>query len=165
MNRTFLTPERHSDQAPFDPEPAGHPGTTPTMNSNAMRPTPAFVGTAWVALFTGCITYVIGLWNTQAMLLHEKGYYLILLCFGLFAAVSLQKSVRDRLEELPVSPIYYGLCWLSLGLSLLFMTVGLWNAGLSTAEKGFYAMAYALSLFAAIAVQKNVRDMAAADRE
>lgn len=142
-----------------------HPSVRHDMNSNAIRPTPAFVGAAWTALFTGGITYVIGLWNTRAMQLNEKGYYLILLCFGLFSAVSLQKSVRDRLEDLPVSGIYYGLCWIALGLSLLFLTVGLWNAELSTAEKGFYAMAYLLSLFAAVAVQKNVRDMAVADRE
>ena len=38
------------------------------------------------------------------------------------------------------------------------MSIGLWNATLTPAEKGFYAMAYLLSLFAAIAVQKNTRD-------
>ncbi|MCB1555286.1 MAG: hypothetical protein KDJ14_15915 [Xanthomonadales bacterium] len=135
------------------------------MNSQGIRPTPAFVGAAWTALFTGAITYCIGLWNTRAMQLNEKGYYLILLCFGLFSAVSLQKSVRDRVEQLPVSGLYFGLCWLSLGLSLLFLTVGLWNADLEVAEKGFYAMAYVLSLFAAVAVQKNVRDMAAAEED
>jgi hypothetical protein len=36
----------------------------------------------------------------------------------------------------------------------------LWNATLALSEKGFYAMAFALSLFAAIAVQKNIRDVA-----
>jgi uncharacterized membrane protein YiaA len=142
-----------------------HPHARAIMNTFAMRPTPAFVGAAWTALFTGGITYVIGLWNTRALPLNEKGYYLILLCFGLFSVVSLQKTVRDRLEQLPVSGIYHGLCWLSLGLSVLFLTVGLWHAELSTAEKGFYAMAFVLSLFAAVAVQKNVRDMAAADEQ
>ena len=40
--------------------------------------------------------------------------------------------------------------------------MGLWNARLSDSEKGFYAMAFTLSLFATVAVQKNVRDLDAA---
>lgn len=165
MTRTLQDMSEHSHLEHVHAPMPSHSHTRTTMNPQAMRPTPAFVGAAWTALFTGGITYVIGLWNTRAMPLNEKGYYLILLCFGLFSAVSLQKSVRDRLEDLPVSGIYYGLCWLSLGLSVLFLTVGLWHADLSTAEKGFYAMAFLLSLFAAVAVQKNVRDMAAAQEQ
>ena len=73
------------------------------------------------------------------------------------------KSVRDRLEGIPVTGIYFGLCWLSLGLSLLLLTIGLWNATLSSSEKGFYAMAYLFSLFSVVAIQKNVRDVALID--
>jgi uncharacterized membrane protein YiaA len=80
--------------------------------------------------------------------------------YGLFAAVSLQKSVRDRLEGIPVTGMYFGLCWVSLGLVLLLLLVGLWNAKLLYSEKGFYGMSFLLSLFAAVAVQKNVRDLA-----
>jgi uncharacterized membrane protein YiaA len=123
------------------------------------KPTGAFVAASWVAMLVGALTYLVGLWNS-AMQLNEKGYYFTLLMYGLFAAVSLQKSVRDRLEGIPVTGIYFGLCWTSLGLSLLLLVVGLWNAELTSAEKGFYAMAYLLSLFAAVAVQKNVRDLA-----
>jgi hypothetical protein len=36
----------------------------------------------------------------------------------------------------------------------------LWNAELASSEKGFYAMSFLLSLFGAVAVQKNVRDVA-----
>ncbi len=126
------------------------------------RPTAAFVGASWLALFVGAITYVSGLWNAQ-MQLNEKGYYFTLLMYGLFAAVSLQKSVRDRLEGLKVTGIYFGLCWISLLLSVLLLSVGLWNATLAPSEKGFYAMSFVLSLFAAVAVQKNVRDVALAD--
>ena len=60
----------------------------------------------------------------------------------------------------PVTAIYFGLCWLFLGMSLVLVAVGLWNAELALSEKGFYGIAFALSLFAAIAVQKNVRDVA-----
>jgi uncharacterized membrane protein YiaA len=83
--------------------------------------------------------------------------------YGLFAAVSLQKSVRDRLEGVKVTGIYFGLCWISLLLSILLLTVGLFNATLAGSEKGFFAMSFVLSLFAAVAVQKNVRDVALAD--
>lgn len=128
------------------------------MKPQIQRPTGAFIGASWLALFIGSLTYLIGLWNAT-MLLNEKGYYFTILMYGLFSAVSLQKSVRDKLEGTPVTGIYFSLCWLSLGLSITLLTVGLWNAELALSEKGFYAMSFVLSLFAAVAVQKNVRDV------
>ena len=127
------------------------------------RPTGAFVGASWAALLVGAAVYLVGLWNAQ-MLLNEKGYYFTLLMYGLFSAVSLQKSVRDRLEGIPVTGIYYGLSWVSLGISVLLLSVGLWNAVLAGSEKGFYAMAFLLALFGAVAVQKNIRDVAQFNR-
>lgn len=123
------------------------------------KPSAAFVGASWVALLSGMSAYLIGLWNTKTMLLSEVGYYFTLLMYGLFAAVSLQKSVRDREEEIPTTNLYYGICWFSLLLAILLLSVGLWNAKISLSEKGFYGMAYLLSLFAVVAVQKNVRDL------
>lgn len=126
------------------------------MNS----PTAAFIGASWLALFAGTLTFIIGLWNAT-MALNEKGYYFTILMYGLFAAISLQKSVRDRSEGIPVSSLYYGLCWMSVLLPVLLLLIGLWNAQLALSEKGFYGMAFLLSLFAAVTVQKNVRDVAA----
>ena len=77
---------------------------------------------------------------------------------GLFAVVSVQKSVRDRLEGIPVTDIYYGISWVSTLLAVILLTVGLWNATLLPSEKGFYAFSFLLALFGAIAVQKNTRD-------
>ncbi len=125
------------------------------------RPTGAFVAASWLALVVGAGTYFIGLWNAQ-MVLNEKGYYFTLLMYGLFSAVSLQKSVRDRLEGVKVTGIYFNLCWVSLLLSVGLLAVGLVNATLAPSEKGFFAMSFVLSLFAAVAVQKNVRDIALA---
>lgn len=122
------------------------------------KPTAAFVAASWAALVIGAAVYVIGLWNAQ-MLLNEKGYYFTLLMYGLFSAISLQKSVRDRNEGIPVTNLYYSICWVSILLVLLLLTVGLWNATLADSEKGFYAMSFLLSLFGAVAVQKNVRDL------
>lgn len=131
----------------------------PAPALSAQRPTGAFIGASWAALFVGALVYLVGLWNAQ-MQLNEKGYYFTLLMYGLFSAVSLQKSVRDRLEGIPVTGIYYGLCWVSLLLAVLLLAIGLWNATLAPSEKGFYAMAFLLSLFGAVAVQKNIRDVA-----
>lgn len=128
------------------------------------RTSPAFVAASWVALALGSLAYVVGLWNAE-MLLNEKGYYFTVLILGLFSSVSLQKSVRDRLEGIPVTDIYYGLCWLALILSLVLLFVGLFNASLLLSEKGFYAMSFLLSLFGGVAVQKNTRDLLIADRD
>jgi uncharacterized membrane protein YiaA len=133
------------------------------MESSTTTPTPAFVGASWAALLVGASAFLVGLWNSH-MSLSEKGYYLTVLLFGLFAAVSLQKSVRDRSEGIAVTGLYLGLCWTGVAAALTLMTVGLWNAGMSASEKGFYAMSFVLSLFAAVTVQKNVRDVARDDR-
>jgi len=117
----------------------------------------AFVAASWVALGAGMLGYLIGLWRST-MLFNEKGYYFTVLMFGLFAVVSLQKSVRDRLEGLPVTDLYYGICWFGTILSIALLIVGLWNATLLPSEKGFYSFAFLLGIFGAIAVQKNTRD-------
>jgi uncharacterized membrane protein YiaA len=132
------------------------------MKHQVQRPSAAFIAASWTALMLGAAAYLIGLFNAE-MLLNEKGYYLSLLLFGLFAAVSLQKSVRDRVEDIPVSGLYYSLCWAALLSALLLLVVGLWNATLLLSEKGFYGMSFALALFGAVAVQKNTRDVMAVD--
>jgi uncharacterized membrane protein YiaA len=132
------------------------------QQKSTARPSTAFVGASWGAMIVGMLAYLIGLWNAQ-MQLNEKGYYLTLLLYGCFAAVSLQKTVRDRAEGLPVTGMYVGLCWMSLAATVLLLTVGLWNASLLLSEKGFYTMSFVLVLFAIVAVQKNVRDLAAFD--
>ena len=129
------------------------------MTPQLQRPTGAFVGASWAALILGAGVYLFGLWNAD-MKLNERGYYFTLLMYGLFAAVSLQKSVRDRLEGIKVGGIYFGLCWVSLIIAVLLLAIGLWNATLASSEKGFYAMAFLLSLFGSVAVQKNTRDIA-----
>ncbi|MCU0353023.1 MAG: YiaA/YiaB family protein [Cytophagales bacterium] len=137
------------------------------MNQNQttnQQPSAAFVGASWVALLAGMVAYNVGLWNAQ-MALNEKGYYFTVLMYGLFSAVSVQKSVRDRLEGIPVTNIYYGLSWFSTILAILLLTVGLWNATLTLSEKGFYAISFLMSLFAAIAVQKNTRDTQRAEQK
>jgi uncharacterized membrane protein YiaA len=134
------------------------------MHTIPPRPSGAFIAAAWAALAVGTLGFLIGLWNAD-MLLNEKGYYFTVLMFGLFSAVSVQKSVRDQAEGIAVTPMYFGLCWTAIMMAIILLSVGLWNATLTLSEKGFYAMAFVLSMFAAITVQKNTRDCAASDRQ
>jgi uncharacterized membrane protein YiaA len=126
------------------------------------KPSAAFIGASWAALGTGVLAFIIGLWNAEMEL---KGYYFTVLMFGLFAAVSVQKSVRDRMEGVPTTNIYYGLSWTATIMALVLMATGLWNATITRAEKGFYSMSFMLSMFSAIAVQKNTRDSLMAERQ
>ncbi|MDY0406854.1 inner membrane protein YiaA [Virgibacillus sp. 179-BFC.A HS] len=129
-----------------------------TIERKEGEPTAAFKGASWAALLIGVAAYLIGLFNAS-MELNEKGYYFAVLIFGLYAAVSLQKAVRDKDEGIPVTSIYYGISWFALIVSVALIGIGLYNAGsIILSEKGFYAMAFVLSLFAAVTVQKNIRD-------
>lgn len=130
---------------------------TSTDNVNASKPTKSFTLASIAALVIGGAAYGIGLFNAE-MALNEKGYYLIVLLYGLFSMVSLQKAVRDERESIKTSAMYTRLCWLSSAIAISLLTVGLYNAEMLLSEKGFYAMAYTLSLFAVVVMQKNIRD-------
>jgi uncharacterized membrane protein YiaA len=124
----------------------------------------AFVAASWIALLIGLAGYLIGLWRAE-MLLNEKGYYFTIIMYGLFSVISVQKSVRDRLEGVPVTELYYGIAWFSTLLAILLLIIGLWNATLLPSEKGFYAFAFILAMFGAVAIQKNTRDNLAFEDE
>lgn len=122
------------------------------------KPSNAFIGASWAALLIGMTSFCVGL-NNAEMVLNEKGYYFTILLFGLFSVVSVQKSVRDKMEGIPVTDLYYSISWFTTIASIILLIIGLWNADLLASEKGFFGMSFTLSLFAAIAVQKNTRDV------
>jgi uncharacterized membrane protein YiaA len=124
------------------------------------RPTAAFVGASWVALVISVTAFGIGLWNAE-LELSEKGFYGTVMLLGLFSAIAVQKSVRDRAEGVPVTGIFLGLSWAMVVTSLVLMVAGLSNADLELSEKGFFGLGFAMALFSVVAVQKNVRDLAA----
>jgi uncharacterized membrane protein YiaA len=118
----------------------------------------AFYIASWVALGIGISSYLVGLWNAE-LENAIKGYYFTVFAFGLYAAVSIQKTVRDRIEQIPVSSIYYGISWAAIILALSLFGIAIYqNDDLILSEKGFYSIAYVLSLYSCIVVQKNVRD-------
>lgn len=114
-----------------------------TEIKKANEPTDAFIGASWFALLIGMTSFCVGLWNAD-MMLNEKGYYFTVLLFGLFSAISVQKAVRDRLEGIPVTNIYYGISWFTTITSIVLLIIGLWNADLQLSEKGFYGMSFTL---------------------
>ncbi len=138
--------------------------TTKQKKSNKLvkeineKPTSAYVGATWGVVIIGLLSYCIGLWNAS-MELNEKGYYFAILLMGIYAVISLQKVVRDKAENIKVSDMYYSISWVIVIASILLLVIGLRNADLELSEKGFYAMSYLLSLFGAITVQKNTRDI------
>lgn len=150
--QTFLSDGKTNENSFFDKEEKFQNYVNP------QKPTAAFISASWVALLVGMVSYCVGLWNA-GMELNEKGYYFTVLLFGLFSVISIQKAVRDRLEGIKVTDIYYGISWFTTVAAVLLLVVGLWNAELDLSEKGFYGMAFTLSMFAAIAVQKNTRDI------
>ena len=74
------------------------------MKANITNTSPAFNAMSWLALVGGVVVYLAGLWRSE-MELNERGYYFTVMMLGLFAAVSLQKTVRDRLEGIPTRQI------------------------------------------------------------
>lgn len=123
------------------------------------QPTAAYVGASWAMMLIGVLAYLFGLANAETMVLNEKGYYFAVLVLGLYASISLQKTIRDKSDGIPTTRQYYFISWVALAIAIALIVLGLYNAqGLSLSEKGFYMMAYSMSLFAAITIQKNTRD-------
>lgn len=91
------------------------------MDNKISTYSPAFSIVSWVALIGGIVTYLLGLWNAE-MQLNEKGYYFAVLVLGLFSAASYQKTVRDKYEGIPTTPILpdglYYLCCVVAGRSM-----------------------------------------------
>ena len=126
------------------------------------KPTKAFRIASLAALVVGVAAYFIGLYNAP-MALNEKGYYFTIMLFGLFSVVSLQKTVRDKMEGVPTTKAYFLASAVATASAVILLVIGLLNAELLLSEKGFFGMAFTLSLFAAITVQKNVRDSQTTD--
>lgn len=125
------------------------------------KPTPAIVATAWVGLGLSLLIYGISLWRATSLEQFEKGFLFVVLLFGLASAVTLQKSVRDRHEGVPVTNLFIAVAWIGLAISLGSLVWGFWNLDILPSEKATYGMSFSLALFAVVVVQKNVRDLIA----
>ncbi|QMT31081.1 inner membrane protein YiaA [Alysiella filiformis] len=124
-----------------------------------LKPTTAFTVAAWAVLVIGVAAFLVGIVRVDTLALSEKGFYVAVLALGLYAAISLQKTVRDKAEGLPVSQMYWTISWAALALAIVLLIIGLYHSELQLNEKGFYGLAFTQSLFAIIVIQKNVRDV------
>lgn len=122
-----------------------------------------FTLTALACMLIGGAGFLLGLTNATNLALSEKGYYLTLLAFGLYAAISVQKNVRDAELGIPVSSTYSLVSYAALALALALLATGLVNATLALSEKGYYGMSFLLALFSTISFQKQLRDVPAAE--
>lgn len=126
--------------------------------SNINKPTSAYIFATWGVLAIGVLGYLLGLWNAT-LELNEKGFYFTVFLLAMFSAVTLQKTIRDKEEGIPVTSMFVGMCWATFFSAIALLAVGLVNADMLLSEKGFYGMSFVLSLFAIITVQKNIRDL------
>ncbi|WP_340610575.1 inner membrane protein YiaA [Xenorhabdus bharatensis] len=129
-----------------------------TSSDNKFTEFNAFNVISWIAVIGGIVVYLSGLWRSE-MMLNEKGYYFAILILGLFSSISIQKTVRDKADNIPTTRAYYIACIIAFFSSIALIAIGLFNADLLPSEKGFYGIAFFLCLFGSIAVQKNIRDM------
>jgi uncharacterized membrane protein YiaA len=125
-----------------------------------MKPSFAFVAISWVAALAGIISYGSLLVNSTTLTWSDKNFFFAILVFAVYAAISVQKIVRDRLEGVKFTNLYYGVSWLAVIIAVGMFVNGLFNVNLAVSERGFYGMAMLLTLFGAIAIQKNTRDLA-----
>jgi uncharacterized membrane protein YiaA len=130
-----------------------------------MKPSFAFVTLSWIAALAGVVLYGSMLFNSSALTWSDKNFFTAILVFAVYAAISVQKIVRDRLEGVPFTNLYYGVSWLAVIVAIGLFVNGLFNVNISLSERGFYGMAMLLTLFGAIAIQKNTRDLAAPEQQ
>lgn len=127
--------------------------------SGARKPTVAFMGAAWVALAVALGTYVVALWR-MPLTYDQRWFYGTVILFGLFGVVAVVKSIRDRDDSIPVTPAFYGLSWIAALGPITAMSIYLLNAPQDDLARGFLFLTFMFAIFAAVVVQKIVRDLA-----
>ena len=70
-----------------------------------------------------------------------------------------KKIVRDQAEGIEVNQTFMMLTWAAVVAPIVLLILGLYHAELPLADKGFYGIAFIMSMFAAVTVQKNTRDL------
>jgi uncharacterized membrane protein YiaA len=88
-----------------------------------------------------------------------RWFYGTVLAFGLFGVVAVVKVVRDREDGIAVTGAFAGLSWIAAVGPLVAVSVYLLNSPQDELQRGFLFLTYVFAVFAAVVVQKNVRDL------
>ena len=95
----------------------------------------------WILFFSGILIYVIGLWRA-CPLLSGKGYFLGALMTGMFVTYAYQRAENLNQNDERFASVCQMVALITIGLLL----VGVWNAPVSSLEKGLYPVAFIICL-------------------
>jgi uncharacterized membrane protein YiaA len=124
------------------------------------KPSSAFVGASWVALAVFSLTYLTSLWRMNIPVV-ENYFYISALAFALFGTAALAKSIRDKEDGIPVTSIFLTLSWIGTLLPIGLMSAYLLQvSSLDELQRGMLFITFAATVFAVVAVQKCIRDLA-----
>lgn len=129
-----------------------------TQRAQFGKPTGAFVGASWAALVLGASVYTVSFLLVDVEPL-ERGFLLGAFFFGIVGPIGVQKLVRDRHEGVSVTSLGLGVSWFGPVIGIAMLAWGLWNSGRPPSESGLFGMAFAMTVFANMVVQKNTSDL------
>lgn len=95
----------------------------------------------WILFLSGALIYVIGLWR-ECPLLSGKGYFFGVLMTGMFVTYAYQRAVNLNQNDERFASVCQMVVLITVGLLL----VGVWNAPVSSLEKGLYPVAFIICL-------------------
>jgi uncharacterized membrane protein YiaA len=95
----------------------------------------------WILFLSGALIYVIGLWRA-CPLLSGKGYFFGVLMTGMFVTYAYQRAVNLNQNDERFASVCQMVVLITVGLLL----VGVWNAPVSSLEKGLYPVAFIICL-------------------
>ncbi|MDG5475820.1 inner membrane protein YiaB [Citrobacter freundii] len=95
----------------------------------------------WILFLSGALIYVIGLWRA-CPLLSGKGYFFGVLMTGMFVIYAYQRAVNLNQNDERFASVCQMVALITIGLLL----VGVWNAPVSSLEKGLYPVAFIICL-------------------
>ena len=97
---------------------------------------------------------LVGIWNTDWMLL-EKGYYTAIILWMTFSAITLIEMLRFK-EERVNEPAYFNMsCWLSVTLAFSFGIISIYNTEWDLYLKGYYWMGMIFVAFSTLVLSRE----------
>lgn len=144
--------------------------TFPPPQSEAVRfpvppPTGAWQGVSWFAFGLGAVVFLYSVWYAPGITVGERYFLYTAALFSLYGCVGVSKVVRDRVEGIPVTPLFYGLSFVAAIAPFVLVAYNMvFDSTLPATTRALLGMAYALTAYATLGIAKNERDKACAGR-